>query len=215
MFEYVGPDNRIVVPYKRTQMILHGVINTETGRELFDEAPFNKIAEDIGVGTANRMGQIELESLMRVKKQDFTDNLFEGFVVRFESGKRLKIKTDHYVELHSDHTLGFGAVDTKSKTKLYIERIKDDTIDDLIAIMTERRDRTAVDYINKVIAKYNKFDKLIEESKNIVSDKNFTKRDYAVNIGSDDWIDKLVLNHGKENKIETMRVNFILDELGD
>ena len=81
--------------------------------------------------------------------------------------------------------------------------------------MTERRDRTAVDYINKVIAKYNKFDKLIEESKNIVSDKNFTKRDYAVNVGSDDWIDKLVLNHGKENKIETMRVNFILDELGD
>ena len=215
MFEYIGPDNRIVVPYKRTQMILHGVINTETGKELFDEAPFNKIAEDIGVGTANRMGQIELESLMRVKKQDFTDNLFEGFVVRFESGKRLKIKTDHYVELHSDHTLGFGAVDTKSKTRLYIERIKDDTIDDLIAIMTERRDRTAVDYINKVIAKYNKFDKLIEESKNIVSDKNFTKRDYAVNIGSDDWIDKLVLNHGKENKIETMRVNFILDELGD
>ena len=152
---------------------------------------------------------------MRVKKQRLTDNLFEGFVIRFDSGKRLKIKMDHYVELHSDHTLGFGAVDTKSKTKLYIERIKDGTIDDLIAIMTERRDRTAVDYINKVIAKYNQFDKLIEESKNIVSNKNFTKRDYAVNVGADDWIDKLVLNHGKENKIEAMRVNFILDELGD
>ena len=100
MFEYIGPNNRIVVPYKKTQMILHGVINTETGEELFDEAPFNKIAEDIGVGTANRMGQIELETLMRVKKQDFTDNLLEGFVIRFDSGKRLKIKMDYYVELH-------------------------------------------------------------------------------------------------------------------
>ena len=215
MFEYIGPNNRIVVPYKRTQMILHGVINTETGKELFDEAPFDKIAEDIGVGTANRMGQIELESLMRVKKQDFTDNLFEGFVIRFDSGKRLKIKTDHYVELHPYYTLGFGAVDTKNKTMLYIERIKEGTIDDLIAIMTERRDRTVVDYINKVIAKYNEFDKLIEESKNIVSDKNFTKREYAVNVGVDDWIDKLVLSHGKEERIEIMRVNFILDELGD
>src|SRR5699024_97253 len=135
---------------------------------------------------------------------------FEGFVVRFDSGKRLKIKTDHYVELHSDHTLGLGAVDTKNKTKLYIERIKDGTIDDLIAIMTERRDRTAVDYINKVIAKYNEFDKLIEESRKIVSDKNFTKREYAVNVGVDDWIDKLVLGYGKEERIEIMRVSFIL-----
>ena len=100
MFEYIGPNNRIVVPYKKTQMILHGVIHTETGEELFDEAPFNKIAEDIGVDTANRMGQIELESLMRVKKQRLTDNLFEGFVIRFDSGKRLKVKMDHYVELH-------------------------------------------------------------------------------------------------------------------
>lgn len=216
LFEYISPNNRIVVPYERTQMVLHGVINTRTGEELFDEAPFNKIAEDIGVDTANRMGHIELETLMRVKKlQDLTENLFEGFVIRFDNGKRLKIKTDQYVELHSEHTLWLGGVDTKKKTKLYIERIKDKTIDDLIAVMTEHRDKKAVEYINKVISKYNEFDRLIEESKEIVNEQNFSRKDYAINVGTDDWIDKLVLGHGNDKKVEDMRIKFILDELGD
>lgn len=215
LFEYVGPNNRIVVPYKKNQMILHGVIHTQTGRELFDEAPFKKIADDIGVETANRMGQIELETLMRVKRQDFTDNLFEGFVVRFDSGKRLKIKTDHYVELHSDYTLGFGAVDTKNKTKLYIEKINNGTIDDLLAIVTERRDRSMSDYINKVISLHKEFNQLVKESKKIVKEEGFTKRDYAINVGSENWIDKLVLNNGKDDKIENMRTNFILERTGE
>lgn len=215
IFEYIGPNNRIVVPYEKTQMVLHGIINTKTGEELFDENPFNKLAEEIGVTTANRLGRVELDSLMRIKKQDFTDSMFEGFVVRFKNGDRLKIKTDDYVKLHPYYTMSFGGVNTKNKTNMLIDRIEDGTIDDLISAITEKRDRSAVDHINKVIALYKEFNNLVEESIRIVNSEGFTKRDYAVNVGAEDWIDKLVLNHEKEEKIDGMRRKFILKEIGE
>lgn len=90
LFEIVYPQNRIVCDYGKTQeLVLLGVIRTADGEEIplekFKHLPF-------------RQPQIfevsDIESLPRD-----TQN-FEGYVIRFDNGLRVKVKLDDYVRLH-------------------------------------------------------------------------------------------------------------------
>ena len=90
LFEIIYPSNRIVVDYGQArELVLLGVIRTADGVELpledFRHLPFRqpKVFE-----------VSDIESLPRD-----TQN-FEGYVVRFDNGLRVKVKLDDYVRLH-------------------------------------------------------------------------------------------------------------------
>ena len=175
LFEYVSPNNRIVVRYEKEEMVLHGVIETKTGNEIINPMVVKALANSIGTDVAG-IFQLPLDRFLSLKSQDLEDNMFEGFVVRFDSGKRVKIKMDDYVEAHSKHTLAFGNPNTKKKVQLYIEAVKDGTIDDLLALFEERGEKEVVEVINNVI-KYDKsFDKLLNKSYDICNHPNFNKK---------------------------------------
>jgi RNA ligase len=91
LFKILYPANRIVVDYgELSELIVIGVINTDTGREVeFD--------------------WMEADGFKLVKRYDFKDyreiqqlnwENSEGFVVRFSNGDRCKIKFADYVKLH-------------------------------------------------------------------------------------------------------------------
>lgn len=95
LFEIVYPQNRIVVDYGDLEdLILLAVIHTETGREvdIHDPAwvsmwpfPFTKHYDGI----------TDIATLKELEEANK-----EGFVIRFESGLRLKAKFADYVRLH-------------------------------------------------------------------------------------------------------------------
>jgi RNA ligase len=89
LFEIIYPENRVVVDYAGMEdIILLAVINTETGEEL----PL----QDIGFPMVKRYDGIsQFDELLANQ-----DNSREGFVVRFQSGQRVKIKFDEYKRLH-------------------------------------------------------------------------------------------------------------------
>lgn len=89
LVEIIYPENRIVVDYGRLEdLVLLGIMETATGREL----PL----EDIGLPVVRRYDGIsDLEALRAIQE----DNK-EGFVVRFRSGLRVKLKFEEYVRLH-------------------------------------------------------------------------------------------------------------------
>jgi RNA ligase len=91
LFEIIYPGNRVVVDYGSQEMlVLLAVIETETGRELDlrgQEWPFPVVRQYDGI---RDIGQ--LKSLEEPNR--------EGFVVRFESGLRLKVKFAEYLRLH-------------------------------------------------------------------------------------------------------------------
>ena len=100
LFEIIYPENRIIVDYgTREELILLAVIDTETGAEITDFEPLNfprlktfdnfKTFEDV---------------------LNYTDDKAEGFVMRFESGLRLKVKFDEYKRLHK---IMLGLTETK------------------------------------------------------------------------------------------------------
>jgi RNA ligase len=89
LFEIIYPENRIVVNYgDRRGLTLLAVIETATGQEL----PLSYFPE---LPSARRYEVTEFDAIMAMGSSNE-----EGFVVRFESGLRLKIKLDEYIRLH-------------------------------------------------------------------------------------------------------------------
>lgn len=91
LFEIIYPENRIVVDYgKEEELVLLGVVMTQNGHEI----PLEPLFKDLGFKLPRRFDVSEIESLPRD-----TQN-FEGYVIRFENGLRVKVKLEDYIRLH-------------------------------------------------------------------------------------------------------------------
>ena len=101
LFEIIYDDNRIVVKYDYEDLVLLGMINTETGYEvdLYGEGVdvrLKNMVNNLGFKVVKKYDGIrdyaELKGLIRQDE--------EGFVVRFTNGDRMKIKGEEYLRLH-------------------------------------------------------------------------------------------------------------------
>lgn len=212
MFEYVSPDNRIVVPYNKEEMIFHGMIETKSGKEIIKPAILNSIAKTLDLSVATKF-DLSLDRILKLQKQSMDGNIFEGFVVKFETGKSLKIKLDEYVELHTVCTLGFGEIRTKANVLDILNLIKKDEIDDIIAMFVSRNDKHVVSFIEEIISVNDEFENLVKEALKITSHPEFTKRDYAIANGANSTLSRLVLNINNPVAIEKNRVDFTLKKM--
>ena len=90
LFEIIYPENRIVVDYgDREDLVLLAVVDTATGAEAPD-------LPDLGFTLVRRFdGYTDLAAIRAAQ----VDNE-EGFVIRFASGLRVKVKMAEYVRLH-------------------------------------------------------------------------------------------------------------------
>ncbi|MFN8393800.1 MAG: RNA ligase [Bacteroidia bacterium] len=120
LVEIIYPDNRIVVDYGGLEdLVLLAVMETATGREL----PLM----DIGLPLVRRYdGVSDLEALRSIQE----DNK-EGFVVRFKSGLRVKLKFEEYVRLHRIVTgvntrTVWEALMTGESLEAFLERVPDE-----------------------------------------------------------------------------------------
>jgi len=91
LFEIIYPQNRIIVDYGRQEdLVLLAVIETETGEERdiwHDVWPFPVVKRFDGISDIQALRALERDNV-------------EGFVIRFESGLRLKLKFAEYVRLY-------------------------------------------------------------------------------------------------------------------
>jgi hypothetical protein len=96
LFEIIYPENRIVVDYKgEEKLVVLGAIHTETGNEVPDSSLF--FLQESGfelVMTYKTWGETYDLLKEEISKEK------EGYVIRFKSGFRMKIKGDEYVRLH-------------------------------------------------------------------------------------------------------------------
>lgn len=89
VFEYVSPNNRIVVKYDYEDLILIAVIHKTTGEEL----PIEKLDIDWRKAKLYTVGSLE-----EVRQRELNDT--EGTVIMFTSGFRMKVKNKEYLRLH-------------------------------------------------------------------------------------------------------------------
>ena len=98
LFEMIYPENKIVVDYgDKEELILLGVINTETGVEI----PYAELLEAgkrIGASVVEAVEFGSLDDLYAYcKTLPATE---EGFVLTFHNGLKVKIKGDEYCKIH-------------------------------------------------------------------------------------------------------------------
>ena len=97
LFEVIYPDNRIVVDYGAMEdLVLLAVIHTETGHEVDIHWPTaSRVFRDVFPLVKRYDGISDIAQLRAIEEENA-----EGFVIRFRSGLRLKLKFAEYVRLH-------------------------------------------------------------------------------------------------------------------
>ena len=123
LFEIIYPENRIVVNYGDYEgLVVLGAFDNENGKEVsIDEMAnegFDVVKKYDGVNDFTKLKGI-------------ISNDAEGYVIRFKSGMRMKIKGDEYVRLHRILT-NFSTTDiwellkTKGNLNEFLERVPDE-----------------------------------------------------------------------------------------
>lgn len=89
LFEIIYPENRIVVDYGDwMDLVLLAVIDNDSGEDQrIEEVGFTSVTRYDGVNDINDLKALEADNK-------------EGFVVKFKSGLRYKIKFEEYVRIH-------------------------------------------------------------------------------------------------------------------
>jgi T4 RnlA family RNA ligase len=95
LFELVAPWNRIVVHYPKDDMILLGMVVTETGED-FSYRQVRNEAIRVGLSPV----EYETRPIESLNLEDPNIKNEEGFVARFSNGFRVKLKYRQYLYLH-------------------------------------------------------------------------------------------------------------------
>ena len=95
LFEFVSPDNRIVLKYDKPELVLLALRNNITGEYLDIEGMRNNVAFSVVPSYGALDGNFD-EYIARQRGKEGR----EGDIIRFDDGHMLKIKNDWYVRIH-------------------------------------------------------------------------------------------------------------------
>ena len=128
IFEWVSPEDRIVIDYGESNLYLTAIRDNLTGLYM-DYLPMADWAAEAGipvVGADIVDGSLE-DNLKTIRAEEDS----EGYVIRFEeSGHMIKVKNEWYVTIHRSKDLA-------SNERLMVKAIFDEEIDDLKPLLLE------------------------------------------------------------------------------
>ena len=138
LFEYVSWDNRIVLKYGKAELRLLGFRNNEDGSFLPAHKAFGI---DSWKEIAKGLKDLTLDELIELSK---TEKDCEGWVVEFEDGQFIKLKTEWYFNLHGIRTMNIFREDWVIKN--YLE----ETLDDVVGQLDKEEDVDALKFVERV-----------------------------------------------------------------
>jgi len=109
LFEWVSPENKIVLTYNEPKIILIGGISFTQSVPWYDADPqllgmdeLDQIAGTLGVELVEYYSLQTEDDVSKLIENMKVNNEIEGFVLRFDDGQRMvKVKTEQYLILHA------------------------------------------------------------------------------------------------------------------
>jgi T4 RnlA family RNA ligase len=188
IFEFVGPENRHVVKYDSTQLILTGIRRVHDGY-LMHHFETEAVANDFGIPVV-KQENLTLDEIIRdVKVYKSQDK--EGWVLNID-GERIKIKCDDYVDVH--HLL-----DSLSSTNVIIELIHHEKLDDVLAKLSPVHQNRVLELSQKITAYASEMNARVEKMYALAPKED--RKTFMI------WVDKNV-----EKDIKTYLRNKFLNE---
>lgn len=134
IFEYVGPDNRIVLRYDESKLVLLAMRHTIDGH-LMDYTDMMQSADSFGVPVVTPKGMPHPQADPKISVQGFIDHVrnlkdAEGFVLYFDDGYMVKVKAEDYVIQHR-------ALDDLSSKKKIVALCCQGFTDDVLPILDD------------------------------------------------------------------------------
>jgi len=151
LFEYVSWDNRIVLKYSKPELRFIGVRDNMSGDFISAK---NFPIWSHGTKFVNIIENVTLDELIERSK---TEEDKEGWVVEFEDGQMIKIKTEWYFNLHGIRTMNVFREDWVIKN--YLEQ----KLDDIISQLDEKEDIDAFKFVDRVKDAVDNYIKAIDE----------------------------------------------------
>lgn len=173
IFEYVGPSNKIVLDYKREDLILTAIRHNQNGTYVFHDE-LVKLGKAFGVKVVPIVGDPEF----KLSSEELGESVAlasgtEGVVVRFDTGAMVKIKADEYVRKHRTK-------DLVSSEKGIVGLIVDNNIDDILPQLDEPVREQVLAYSNNINSLIDNHVELV--NKYIEKTKELTQKDFALKV---------------------------------
>jgi RNA ligase len=177
IFEWVSRQQRIVVDYGQDNLILLAVRDNYTG-EYFSRKTLEGWSEAwdiplVGVISCENMfiDQNKLIEFVRVMTG------IEGFIIQFEDGHMVKLKTDEYVSLHRAKSLLDNERDV-------VGLILDEKMDDLLPLLPDN-DKVQLEKFAEAVW-HDIFECYMEVNRHLIMYQNvgMTRKDFALNEAS-------------------------------
>lgn len=167
MFEFTSPNNRIVVSYGRPELTLLAVREMVSGRYLL-YPELQRLTKKFNVPLVQSLGAVE--DFARFIADARAEKEIEGYVVVFDNGHRLKLKTEHYALRHS-------ALASVTLEKNVLELVLRGSVDDVVPLLAPKIAEMVRDYNDTVHAA------ITEREQEVVSFVNnyreLTRKDFA------------------------------------
>ena len=154
LVEIIHPITKVVVNYDFIDLVLIGAVNRFTGYDYnYDE--LLAIAKEVGVPITEKIN-LDLQSVLdKIKTLDHTQ---EGFVLRWNDGFRLKVKSDEYLRVHKIVT----GMSEESVLEFWVENNLEELIISLpeefrqeIEDIKQKYNKILLDIKNEIYYKYN------------------------------------------------------------
>lgn len=162
LFEYVSRDNRIVLKYSTPEIKFIALRDNQDG-SYHPAASISIIPKGMSyVESFN----FTLEELIAKSK---TEENIEGWVVQFEDGQLIKIKTEWYFDRHGLRT------ENVFRPDYIINNYLSEKLDDIVSQLSPEEDSDAIEFINvvkKAVNNYNDYiDNNVKELTNVYTNK--------------------------------------------
>ena len=167
MFEFTSPNNRIVVSYDRPELTLLAVREMVSGQYLL-YSELQRLAQRFDVPLVQSPGAVE--DFARFIADARAKEEIEGYVVVFDDGHRLKLKTEHYALRHN-------ALASVTLEKNVLEWVLKGAVDDVVPLLAPNIAEMVRDYNDTVQAA------ITEREQEVVSFANnyreLSRKDFA------------------------------------
>ncbi|MEM8793325.1 MAG: RNA ligase [Pseudomonadota bacterium] len=173
VFEYTGPENRIVVRYDAAELTLLASRETVSGRYL-GATDLEALAREFGVPLVKSFGEVEDITGFIADRRALEG--IEGYVVAFEDGHRLKLKTDAYALRHK-------ALSAVRLEKNVLEWVVAEAVDDVLPLLNEAEADLLRAYKRRVDASVSR---IVEEVEQFHAEHGLRERkEYALAVQAD------------------------------
>lgn len=170
ILEFTSPNNRIVIEYDQPQLTLLAIRDIECG-EYFNRYQLGKASYDALLPLV-QVHDIRLGDDNIAEIREKTTGI-EGYVVSWDDGTRVKIKTDEYCQMHR-------AVSYFERESMILPVVLDMQCDDLYPNLSEDRKNRLFEYESAVLKEFNLYVGSVQIALDTYQRHNLTRKEYAL-----------------------------------